>query len=295
MAQRSPSSRSVPQAGQAAPLHTRRGVVLGAAFLAMVSAAALVWVALGSMQSLARTLPVERVVFASAGRERLTEVNDDALQRIAEAVRTRRSNMIDIDLPGLRAAVKATAWVRDAEVRRQFPGTIEVAIEEHRPAARWNSGAGTDAEVLSDGRTRLVNTYGELFTAVISDERKADLPRLAGPDDASVDVLTRFVALKPALAAVERSPVGLSLSARRAWQLTLDNGSTLSLGRGDQDSDMRVQRFVATYREVPALQAAHALVDLRYPSGFTIQRSVETTSPKPAKANPAVNSRKKTT
>ncbi|NJR72220.1 MAG: cell division protein FtsQ [Gammaproteobacteria bacterium] len=74
------------------------------------------------------------------------------------------------------------------------------------------------------------------------------------------------------LATIARSPAALTLTPRRAWQLTLDNGASLELGR--LDTDARLNRFIATYPQVAALQAAKTQVDLRYLSGFTIRNAV---------------------
>jgi cell division protein FtsQ len=296
MAERAKSSRTVRSRGAemaAANVTHRRGVVIAAALTMVVVGGAMAWLAMGSVRSVARTLPVERVVFVSAGRERLTEVNDDALQRIADAVRTRGTNMLDIDLPGLRAAVKKTEWVREAEVRRIFPATIEVAIDEHRPAARWLTAGMTGEAVGSAGaygaQTQMLNTFGDVFAAVVTDERKSALPQLSGPDGSAVEVLTRYVALKGALSAIERVPVGLSLSARRAWRLTLDNGTSIELGR--HDDELRVARFMLAHAEVPALRAANAQVDMRYVSGFTI---LKTSEPNSSRASPDSNARVQT-
>jgi len=290
--QRSPT-RVPPKAGSASavpvsvPFHSRRGVVIGAALAAMLVAAAVVWVAIGAVPDLAKTMPVERVVFVSASGAALTEVDGDALKRVADALRTRNASMLQLDLAGLAGSVKQIPWVREATIRRQFPDSIVVSIEEHKPVARWMTApASTDAS--TDEASTLVNSYGDVFIAVIADDRRDLLPHLAGPDGTSAEVLTRYAALLAPLKTIERAPAALLLTARRAWQLTLDNGAAIELGR--TDADERIARFIQTYSELPALQVAGAVVDMRYQAGLTIRNVNGLNVAKPAK-NDAVKKR----
>ncbi len=266
-------------ASSAAPLHSRRSVVLGVSLMAMLLAAAGVFAALGTLPQLARHFPVERVVFVSAGPERLVEVSNEELERVAEALQTRGANMMQLDLIALKAAIKQIPWVREATVRRQFPGTVEVAIEEHRVAARWaalsvkpaaaENTESAESDQGAESKRPLVNTFGEVFSAQMSDERAEQLPLLRGPADSSAEVLTRMVAIGPVLGTVERSAREVTLTERRAWRVVLDNGTALELGR--TDSDVRLARFVRAYPQVVVLQNPNSNVDLRYAGGFAIK------------------------
>jgi len=153
--------------------------------------------------------------------------------------------------------------------------------------ARWMTApASTDAS--TDEASTLVNSYGDVFIAVIADDRRDLLPHLAGPDGTSAEVLTRYAALLAPLKTIERAPAALLLTARRAWQLTLDNGAAIELGR--TDADERIARFIQTYSELPALQVAGAVVDMRYQAGLTIRNVNGLNVAKPAK-NDAVKKR----
>ena len=69
------------------------------------------------------------------------------------------------------------------------------------------------------------------------------------------------------LAAIGRSPERLNVSARRAWQIRLDDGMTLDLGR-EQIED-RLRRFVAAYPlTIARMTRPVDRVDLRYANGF---------------------------
>ena len=254
-----------------APLHSQRLLVLAAAFTAMLLAAGMVWLLRSQLPAIAKLFPIERVVFVSATNAPLKEINNDTLKQIADALQTRQASMLQLDLAALKVGISQLEWVRDASVRRQFPATIVVAIEEHKPRAAWLGEAPVaklNDDATSDSTT-LVNQFGEVFRAVITDERRSTLPKLAGPDGTSTEVLEKFASVIAPLATIARSPASLTLTPRRAWQLTLDNGARLELGR--QDSEARLSRFIVTYPQVTALRAANNQVDLRYLSGFTIR------------------------
>lgn len=264
--------RPAPQSQAATPLHSQRMVVIGATLLAMLVAAGGVWIALGAMPDVGKSLPVREVVFISATKAPLSEIDADSLKRVADALQTRGARMLQLDLIALKNGVKQIAWVRDANVRRQFPSTIVVAIEEHRPVATWGF-AAPPAPVTEDAeinmQSLLVNSYGEVFRAVISDERKLVLPMLDGPDGSATEVLEKYAAMMVPLAAIDRTPKKLLMTARRAWRVTLDDGGTLQLGRSDDEA--RLLRYVRAYPQVAALQKANADVDLRYQGGFAIR------------------------
>jgi cell division protein FtsQ len=151
-------------------------------------------------------------------------------------------------------------WVRRAEVRRLWPDRIEVRLEEHVPLARWGR--------REEGR--LVNVHGELFTA----PSQAELPQLAGPAGTVREVATRYAEFRELLAPLSLEPRQVLLSERRAWQVRLDTGLVLALGR-DQGRDTvkeRLARFVDVYPSTLAGMTRRLdYVDLRYPNGFALR------------------------
>jgi cell division protein FtsQ len=261
------SVRPAPSAD--APFHQQRLVVIGAALAAMITAAAVMWLALGALPDIGKNMPIERVVFVSVTNNTLTEVDDEALKRVANALTTRGASMLQVDLVGLASMVKQVPWVREATIRRQFPSTIVVAIEEHKPVAHWVVAVAEESQAHET--STLVNSFGDVFNATIADERRDQLPKLAGPEGSSAEVLTRYAALLTPLKTIDRAPQSVVMTPRRAWQVKLDNGIAIELGRADVDE--RIARFIRTYPELQALQVADAVVDMRYQSGLTIRNA----------------------
>ena len=245
----------------------KRMVVIGAAFAAMLVAGGAVWFLIAAASREAaqvNLLPIRGVTFSTLSGE-LKHVDADELKRIAGAIQNMGGSMLRTDLNQVKAAVKQVEWVRDAEVRRRFPATLEIRIEEHLPFARWQMDG--DAE-----QSLLVNTMGEVFEA----EFDGTLPVFSGPMDSSPEVMAGYLAFKAQLAAIQQVPMEVRLSPRRAWQLKLENGSTLQLGRSD--AAVRLARYVRAFPNIAPLRVANARVDLRYQTGLAVR----------AEARPAV-------
>lgn len=229
---------------------------LAADLLFVFAAAALAWAAANGLQRLPFH-PLRELVVVG-------EVERVSRAQIEHAARTALSgNLLSVDLDAARAAFEKLPWVRRAEVRRQWPHALELAREEHVAVARWSP---------ADGEPRLVNTYGEVFAAVSGDE----LPVFSGPEGSSAPMLERFREFAARLAQIQRKPVELTLTAREAWQVQLDDGVLLDLGRDQPKQPLagRLDRFAAHYAAARDMaRVPVAAVDMRYPNGFALRVS----------------------
>ena len=120
-----------------------------------------------------------------------------------------RGNFFTMDLEEIRAAYEKLPWVRRAEVRRRWPDAVELRLEEHQAVAYWT--------VSDSGDARLVNRFGEVFTAASN----AQMPQFDGPQGSSGWLLARHTEFSAMLQPLGFKPVGPALSAREAWRLTL--------------------------------------------------------------------------
>jgi cell division protein FtsQ len=176
-----------------------------------------------------------------------------AEQLAAVAGQAVRGTFFTLDIERARRQFEKLPWVRKVEVRRQWPARLELEVEEHVALARW-------------GDTALVNSHGEVFEAA-TDEA---LPTFIGPPGQAEEVARRYHRFTAQLAPIERRVARLTLSARAAWQIKLDDGLTLELGRSDMDA--RLTRFVVVYdRTIGRLPPSVVQVDLRYANGFAIR------------------------
>ena len=168
--------------------------------------------------------------------------------------RTVGGSFFTINLEQTRHAFEQLPWVRKVSVRRHFPWGLEVTLEEHIPMAHWNGVA-------------LVNTYGEVFSGV----SKMSLPDFNGEPDSSRQIASMYTEMNQQLAVIQRSIRQINLSARYAWQLRLDNGMLMELGR--EQMQKRLARFVTVYPySLATMTQKINHVDLRYRSGFAVNQ-----------------------
>jgi len=166
-------------------------------------------------------------------------------------------NLFTVDIDHVRQSLEKLMWVRSVSVRREFPYRLVVQLKEHQALATWNNSA-------------LVNQQGEVFTVrpgEISAKRKT-LPTFIGPEGASEEVTQRYEQFSEQIMPLKWRASQIALSARHAWQLRLDNGMVLELGRDDMQH--RLARFVAAQGAVDLGNVKY--VDLRYRKGFAVRQ-----------------------
>lgn len=191
-----------------------------------------------------------------------SELNQVSRAQLEYAVRTAiQGNFFTVDLDEARTGFEKLPWVRRAELRRQWPDGLQLTLEEHVAVARWQG---------RDGETRLVNRYGELFTAAGGEA----LPVFTGPESAVSEIMAFHEQASRVLADIGRRPVAVLLSPRQAWRLWLDDGVLIEIGREDGKLPLaeRLARL-GQYYPTALAKAGNpvAVVDLRYPGGFVLR------------------------
>ena len=160
------------------------------------------------------SLPVRQVVFTQ-------ELPHTRRAELAQALPAAlKGNFFSLNLEEVRGTLERLPWVRKVELRRVWPAGLEVKIEEHRPLARWG-----------EGRGELVNTFGEVFAAKAPAAEMAVLPLLYGPSGTAADVLKRDGEFVGSFKPLGQKPVQVTLSPRLAWQLKLESGMVVEMGR----------------------------------------------------------------
>ena len=181
----------------------------------------------------------------------LAHVTGEQVQIIVR--RELKGNFLTLDLAAARAAFEKLPWVRAVNARRQWPDRLEITLEEHAPLARWGSHA-------------LVNIHGEEFEAAYDGK----LPLFIGPAGTAKEVTIQYEYFRKSLAAIAKVPVQVQVSPRRAWQIRLEDGMTLELGR--EQIEARLARFISSYeRTVGKLARRIDYIDLRYANGFAVR------------------------
>ena len=200
--------------------------------------------------------------------------HNNAVTLRANAASRLQGNFFTVNLAQTREVFESVPWVRRAQVRRVYPGSLRVELQEHDAVAYWGPDTGS----------ALVNSQGEVFEANVGDVEQEGLPRLQGPTGTSAEVLQMYGLLEPVFQPLGLDVEELELTGRGGWRATLDSEAVVELGGGTpQEVVQRTQRFVRTLtqvaaqygRRVDALESA----DLRHAGGYALRlRGVTTVS-----------------
>jgi cell division protein FtsQ len=162
---------------------------------------------------------------------------------------------LSANLSEIQQKIVALAWIDHANVSRRWPSKIVVDVTEQVPAACW-------------GERGLLNTRGELFVTNAT-HIPAELPRLSGPKEQASVVARSYLEIRDQLIPLGLDVRELQVDDRGAWNLTLQNGVNVRLGR--RDVEARTRLFLEVVANIVSSREAEIeYVDMRYNNGFTI-------------------------
>jgi len=167
------------------------------------------------------------------------------------------SNFINLDVNQVQAVVSKLPWVYSVSVRKQWPNALNIYVVDQTPVALWNADF-------------LINQYGEAFQAD-SARLTSKLPSFFGPEGSEQTALANFRNFNKLLAFSDLAIDELVLTERFSWQLTLNDGINLNLGRENRVE--RIQRFVDVYPQIIEQKQENQqvdYVDLRYDTGLAV-------------------------
>ena len=162
---------------------------------------------------------------------------------------------VGADLDALRGHLEELPWVYEAAVRRRWPDTLEITVQEQLPIARW-------------GEEGFLNHEAAVFRTRAA-ERWQGLPTLDGPPGSEQRLMDYYQRLRDMLAPLDLAVTTLRQDERGQLEARLAGGLHLRLG--SEDFLLRVQRFIDLYRnDLQARGAEVASVDMRYASGAAV-------------------------
>lgn len=228
------------------------GFWVGVCFFALVilSIATLCWHLVEKM-SADESVPVTSVVIG--GEMPYTQTRD--IEVAIENVNL--GNFFQVDVDEVRQRVADLPWVYSVSVRKKWPNELKIYVVDQTPVAVWNGDF-------------LINKQGVAFQADISRVTHY-LPAFFGPEGAEETALENYVNLSKLLEYDEIRIDEVMLSERYSWQLTLDDGVTLNLGR--ENRVQRIQRFLDAYLEIKSHEKSGQTIDyidLRYDTGLAV-------------------------
>jgi cell division protein FtsQ len=155
----------------------------------------------------------------------------------------------------LYAELKAFEWAKEVRVQRIWPDKLKIVLIEKKPVAIWHHAYMTEqGEIFGHGQVEHENLY----------------PILKGPINQQVDVLQMYENLSKILSIYRLKASKLYLRENQAWELTLENGVTIRLGK--QDLQKRLEHFCRAYPALVSNTTAQLVsADLRYERGMAVR------------------------
>ena len=166
----------------------------------------------------------------------------------------RSMNLINVPMDILTEKVRQLPWVRNVEIRRVWPNSLEVNVVEQVPVARW-------------GSDQLLNNSGEVFDG----DTENSLPWFEGAEQDANQILMQYQRFSDLLRPLQLSITHLKLSDRQAWTMELSNGLSVIVGR--TRPDVLLRQWVMAYPQVivgPVQKGER--VDLRYANGVALYK-----------------------
>lgn len=162
-----------------------------------------------------------------------------------------------VDVDAVRAAAMALPWVRDASVRRVWPGNVHITVVEREAIARWNDDALLESDGTLFAPRQLAST--------------GSLPLLRGPAGTQLEVLAFYRRLSRAFEALAALPVRqVTLAPRGSWRAVLDGGIELVVG--EAPSERRLERIARAFPRIFGDRLGDVeRVDMRYASGIAVR------------------------
>ncbi|PHS71807.1 MAG: cell division protein FtsQ [Cycloclasticus sp.] len=146
-------------------------------------------------------------------------------------------------------------WIREARIRRVWPDTLVVSIEEQNPVAVWN-------------KTQLLNVQGEVFKPMLN-MQIFRLPYFSGVNSESKQILTVQKNLNVLMTELALSVQELKLAEHGSWSVVLSNG--LKINAGKQSPERKIIKSLNALASQEGELIEHAkMMDLRYPNGVSV-------------------------
>jgi cell division protein FtsQ len=166
------------------------------------------------------------------------------------------TSLVALDVDAARKKIATLPWVQNVEVRKVYPTTVEVKLQERRAYAIWQHGS----------ELSLIEKDGSVI-APLRDNKFAALPLFVGrnAETAAASVVDQFSAWPD----ISKRIKAFVRVAGRRWDVYLDNGIVVKLPEDNVQQAMNLLSKMNKQNDL--LQRDIAAVDLRLEDRTTIE------------------------
>ncbi|ESX45315.1 cell division protein FtsQ/DivIB [Mesorhizobium sp. C416B] len=180
------------------------------------------------------------------------------------------TSLIGFDAEAARERIDTLPWVEVAAVRKVYPHTLEVRVEEREPYALWQQGA----------ELSVIERSGAVI-APFSGGKQALLPLIIGTGaPAKAPDFVAKIKKFPELAARVKGYIRIG---ERRWDLKLENGITIKLP--EDGEDQAIADLVRMDHDNGLLTRDIAAVDMRISDRLVVQLTPEAATQRQAALN----------
>lgn len=209
-----------------------------------------IWYLQAALGELAQRYPIQRITVLGE----LKHVDRNALEAALRPYM--EENFFSIELDEVKQTTESMAWIDHATVRKEWPNTLVVSLQERVPVANW-------------GDKQFLSAKGEIFFAEHV-QPNPNLPTFIGMADQAALIARHYVQMQAVLKDAGLTINVLEMTDRASMTLKL-NGD-MSLVVDEKESLEKLQRFTAVYWLFSEEQRQQLLrVDLRYENGLAIK------------------------
>lgn len=166
-----------------------------------------------------------------------------------------QKSYFSLSLKSLQADIAHLSWVDLVELDKIWPDRLKIRVVEKQPIARFNH--------------QLITDNGQVFSGKTS-QGLEDYPEIRAPGSQKLKVLQVYRKFSKILSDANLKIARLRLGKNQSWQLTLNNGIELYLGK--EDVEKRLKRFSQAYPQLMAKNSGQPVrVDLRYSHAMAVQ------------------------
>ncbi|PCI72936.1 MAG: hypothetical protein COB38_02545 [Gammaproteobacteria bacterium] len=181
--------------------------------------------------------------------------------------------LLQIDVTKLQNEIKKLSWVKQAEIRKKWPNTIEVLIEEYLPIARINKKLLVDSGILIGANNQKDMNELPLLNFVNQDFKnsgfKSKYFKTEGSNREYLEIVKRYKTIEKNFESIGIIVESLDISESLAWTINTSNKIKIKIGR--KQHVKRINRLISTLHFIEKFEMVKT-IDLRYNNGFAVDR-----------------------
>ena len=195
-------------------------------------------------------------------------------QGIQQAIKTTlNGTTLSTDLKMMAELILDNPWIEQVVIRRVWPNTIVIRLQERRLIALWNN-------------KYLISEFGEVTNIPVTNYKNVEkklgcyLIKIEGPKKFLNKIVARAEKTSDLLANINKKISHFRLTEQFSWEAETTEGMTLRLGGDDLHGPMhyRLENFTKSYSDLSHKLTEKGIrppeihyVDLRYAKGFAIK------------------------